>query len=428
MAALAPVAKKLEASGHEVVFLALTTAKQYLDKQKISSIGFRDLLFLADKNALEIGEKLAAELYNVRSSATQAAHLNGASPRDARPNNAVSYEESVAYLGMSFSDLIAEKGEAEAEKLYTAQKRQAFLPVRTLRKALEHYKPDVVVSTNSPRAERAAIMAAGELKIPAVCVVDLFALQERQWIGASGFADRICVLNAAVKEMFLDCGRGEDEIVVTGNPAFDVLLTDSARTKGQEMQAGRGWNDGKINILFASQPEPELHPFNDKIGNPSLPDDIENLLRSFVGNNDGFRLVVRYHPSQNIVFKEGKNVQFSPTSDEISAVLHACDMVITITSTVAAQGSIIGKPVITVDKSIFTEDAPYAEMGISVGVKDLQELTDAILEQSKLLSNASFSKDNKKQDITQAVDKVVGVIEGLCHPVDDEVVAQDLVK
>jgi len=392
VAALAPVAKKLEDAGHEVVFLALTTAKQYLEKRGMQSIGFKDLLFLADENVLELGRKLAAEI---------------------QANNAVSLEETIAYLGISFSDLIAEKGEEEAEKLYAKQQRQAFLPVRTMKKILEYYKPDVVVATNSPRSERAAIMVAGELAIPALCVVDLFAIQERKWIGVCGFADRICVLNQSVKEMFLDCGRGEDEVIVTGNPAFDILLSDSAGIDGQKLREGRGWNDGRINILFASQPEPERHPFNDKIGNVHLPDDIEDVLRSFVGSNDGFRLIVRYHPSQNCVFKEGKNVELSTQQEAISAVLHAVDLVITITSTVAVEAFIIGKPVITVDKSIFSDDVDYVAMGIAVGVKNWQELTDAILEQSKLLNNFSLSKHDKNKDTGCAGDKMVEVIEAL---------------
>jgi|CXWL01.1.fsa_nt_gi hypothetical protein len=397
VAALAPVAKKLEAAGHDVVFLALTTARQYLEKRGIESIGFKDLLFLADKNVLELGEKLAAELPE---------------------NNAVSHAESVAYMGMSFSDLIAEKGLVEAEELYAQHKRQAFLPVRTMRAAFEYYKPDVVVATNSPRAERAAIIAAGEMNIPSVCLVDLFAWQERKWIGVAGFANRICVLNNVVKEMFLECGRRDDEVVVTGNPAFDVLLTDEAREKGRKMRNQRGWNDGKINILFASQPEPEWHPFNGKMGNPALPDDIENVLRSFVASQDGFRLIVRYHPSQNCVFRDGKNVEFSPSSDEIAVVLHAVDMIITITSTVAIEAHILEKPVITVDKSIFSADAHYAEMGISVGVNSLEVLPDAILKQAELLNTNFPKKSDKKQDMVEAGDKVVEVIKGLggdCH-------------
>ncbi len=392
MAALAPVAKKLEDAGHEVVFLALTTAKQYLEKRGMQSIGFKDLLFLADENVLELGRKLAAEI---------------------QANNAVSLEETIAYLGISFSDLIAEKGEEEAEKLYAKQQRQAFLPVRTMKKILEYYKPDVVVATNSPRSERAAIMVAGELGIPAVCIVDLFAVQERKWIGEKGFANRICVLNQAVKEMFLECGRNDDEVIVTGNPAFDILFADSARTEGREMRVRSGWDDGRINILFASQPEPERHPFNGKTGNPLLPDEIEDALRGFVATNDGYRLIIRYHPSQNCIFKYGKNVELSTQKEEISAVLHAIDMVITITSTVAVEAFIIGKPVITVDKSIFSDDVDYVAMGIAVGVKNWQELTDAILEQSKLLNNFSLSKHDKNKDTGCAGDKMVEVIEAL---------------
>lgn len=391
MAALAPVAKKLSQRGHEVVFLGLTTARQYLEKHEIPSIGFKNLLFLADTNALDLGKKLAVDI---------------------PANSAVSVEETVAYLGISYSDLIAEKGVEEAENLYTKHQRQAFLPVRTLKKVLEYYKPDVVVATNSPRSERAAIMAAGELGIPSVCVVDLFAIIEKEWIGVSGFADRICVLNEPVKEMFVECGREDAEVVVTGNPAFDVLLTDAVYNNGQQMRAQRRWNDGKINILFASQPEPEKHPFNDKTGNVHLPDEIENVLRKFVAENDRYRLIVRYHPSQNCQFKEGRNIELSTQAEAISMVLHAVDILITITSTVAIEAKVVGKPVITVDKSIFTDDIPFAAMGISLGVKELGELADAILEKAKLLGS-SRKKYYREQDWKGADDRIIEVIEGL---------------
>lgn len=383
VAALAPVAKKLEETGHEVVFLALTTAKNYLDKRNIKSIGFKDILFLADNAAIEYGQKLAANL----------------------EGRAVSHEESVAYLGMSYSDLAAQYGGAEAEKLYAQHKRQAFLPVASLKKALLHYKPDIVVATNSPRAERAAIIAAGKLKIPAVCVVDLFAVKEIDWIGKPGFADRICVLNNNVKDRFIEAGRALSDVVVTGNPAFDALLEEKTRQAGAGLRKQRGWDDGKINILWASQPEPLKHPFSNVKGDPHLPYDIENRLREFVAENDGFRLVVRYHPSQNDVFREGKNVDFSPAHDEVAAVIHACDMCVTITSTVALEAHIAGKPVITVDKSIFTEEAPFSKMGIALGVKEIAALPEAILTQLKQ------AIAQKQQESKNATDKVIESIE-----------------
>ncbi len=88
-------------------------------------------------------------------------------------------------------------------------------------------------------------------------------------------------------------------------------------------------------------------------------------------------------------------------------------MVITITSTVAIEASIIGRPVITVDKSIFSEDAHYAKMGISVGVDDMSLLSGVILQQAQLLNSPSVKNADKKQDKGKATDKVVEIIESL---------------
>jgi hypothetical protein len=70
-------------------------------------------------------------------------------------------QETVAYLGLSMADLIADVGPEEAELAYRQFGRQAFLPVRTLDRILRQVAPDLVVCTNSPRAERAAVLAAG---------------------------------------------------------------------------------------------------------------------------------------------------------------------------------------------------------------------------------------------------------------------------
>lgn len=357
VALVAPVAKELMRRGYDVTVMGLTTAAGYLSEQGITGIGFKDLLDPQDYETREIGSRLAKELES---------------------SSLVSEEETVAYLGLGYQDMVSRLGAGQAAAEYAEKGRQAFLPIGVMQQAIARFKPDLVLATNSPRAERAAILAAGTCGIPSVCVVDLFALQEVQWIGEPGYATRVCVLNEAVKAMLLEHGRQDEEIVVTGNPAFDRLQRPEVKAAGMRLRHERGWDDGSTTLLWASQVEPELHPFAPRHGDPALPKKIEDVLRRFVQDNPGFRLVVRYHPSERVEFVEGLGVVFSPTSENLHVLLHAVDMVIVTASTVGLEASLIGKPVLSVDCSIFTEDAPYSAMGISQGVPAVEELPSAI--------------------------------------------------
>ncbi|MEM7998619.1 hypothetical protein Q4R43_19410, partial [Morganella morganii] len=124
----------------------------------------------------------------------------------------------------------------------------------------------------------------------------------------------------------------------------------------------------------ASQPEPEQHPFCDKKGNPGLPREIEIYLRNYIKNNKNKKLVLRYHPSENTIFNEQKNIFHSKKSDSLYTLLHAADLVIVTASTVGLEASLIGKNVLSIDTSIFTDDAPFSKMGISIGVKRISDL------------------------------------------------------
>jgi len=393
VALLAPVASALLAAGRPFTFLGLTTARIALDRMGIPSIGFHELPGATRDDVQAWGRILAEEM------------------PDGGP---ISSKESIAYLGLNFRDLVHDVGEAEAWRRYRVTGRQAFLPVRTMEATLSSLTPDLVVATNSPRAEQAAILAAGHLGIPSICAVDLFALQEVKWIGQPAYADRVCVINERVREMLLAHGRFPHEIIVTGNPAFDRLSEADTKAHGAALRRKRGWDDGRITLLWASQFEPECHPFADRYGDPSLPRRVEKELRRFIGAHQGYRLVVRYHPSERLAFVPGERIEFSPMSENISVLLHAVDIVIVTASTVGLEASIAGRPVISVDASVFTPDTLYSKMGVSTGVNhpsDLHEvLHDFALSGGNTRSSSISTSSSSGLGVT-ATDRLLSVIE-----------------
>ncbi|MGL5840134.1 MAG: hypothetical protein ACRCY3_16710 [Sphingorhabdus sp.] len=352
-----PLCKLLRARGWRVTLLALTTAAAKARAAGEVYIGFSDLKHHAAAGAEDYARQLCP---------------------NPNPNGPVSIEETLAYHGANFADLATREGEAAARALWDAQGRQAFLPIDFMTHVLTEYSPDVVIATNSPRTEKATVIAAGRLGIPALCVVDLFALQEVKWIGKPGFANRVAVLNETVRALMIDCGRSADEVIVTGNPALDAVNDRMTIEAGAALRAAKGWNDGRLTILWASTVEPDRHPFTGAVGDPSLPRRAEAALREIVKNDDRLRLVVRYHPSEQIAFTTSNRVEFSPVSEPLHPLLHAVDLVTITASTVGLEAWLARRPLISVDRSVFTADAPYSQMGISVGVESPEALAKMV--------------------------------------------------
>ena len=367
---LVPVINQLrENKSLELTVLALTTAALVMDDHNIDYVSYKDFTYLADASFLENGVSLVGE------------HSTG---------SVVSYEESVAYHGINYLDLVKQYGELEASNTYKSFGRHSFYPINFMKCLLNELKVDILIATNSPRSERAAIDAAGEHKLKSLCLIDLFARQEVKWVGKKGYASKLCVLNQSVKDMFLKVGRLANEIEVTGNPAFDSLSTHAMIALGKSIKEARGWQDNNIITLFyASQPEPAQHPFTDLKGDPELPIKIENSLREFIRANTGFRLVLRYHPSENVDFRPQERVFFSPREQSLHGLLHAVDIVIVTASTVGLEAHLVGKKVISVDNSIFTEDTRYSSMGISEGAANIEVLAEKIVSVSQNLNDFS---------------------------------------
>ncbi len=329
----------------EPMVLALTTAGPVARAAGLRTVGFSDFVQPGDAQWLVRGEQMAAQL----------------------PNASVDAVESAAYLGLSFADLVAGQGLQQALAAYRDLGRSAFLPVRFLERVLRQVQPQLVCATNSPRAERAAIMAAGRLGIPCACMVDLFAIDEKRWIGRSGFADRVCVLNQAVKQSLLACERHDKEVVVTGNPAFDRLFAPADDRLVGELRARLGYPGRRV-LLWASHVEPASHPWRPGVaGNPVLPALVLQALIAHLGPRSDWVLAVRPHPSEAPPSLPGAgHVVLTGQDWPLAELLHASDAVCTLTSTVGLQAHLLGKPVVQVAGSIFEDAVPYARMGVAL--------------------------------------------------------------
>lgn len=346
---LLPVMDALRTRGDvDISVLALTMARGKVAKAGYDPIGFRDLVEPGDEAALAIGRRLAESL---------------------PPSSDVPHDESVAYLGLSYRELELGLGERGAQDRFAAEGRRAFLPVETTGRLIDRLDPDIVVATNSPRAERAMIEAAGRRSIPSLALGDLFLNSEWPWMARNGYATRVGVMAEWVKRHLIEKGRAPEDIVVTGNPAFDRIVSPDARDAGKCLRQALGWQDNLVIALalpLVRAEDPRLSAYGDYVGE----------LEHFCRQAPDARVIIRPHPNQPLQdFEMPPDFRFSGRDEDFYAVLWASDIVVTAFSTVGLEAALAGRQVVTIGAD---GTVPYGELGLSTEIADVRELGQAL--------------------------------------------------
>ena len=376
-----PVIRELETllPGVQCQLLALTTGHLKAKAVRPDSLGYKDFLHLVDADAVRAwGERLAE------------GNTSPDVPRD----------ETIAYLGINYLDLIAQHGEAGAADLYREQGRYGFRPLHFMRRLMDALQPDAVVATNSPRSERTALDVAGERGLPAIGMVDLFGLDSDTYVLHNPKPAWTCVISEGVRERLIARGFQADGVVVTGNPAFDGLFSADNQTRARAFLAERGWQDLKP-VLFAGHWEPQAHPATPVPVGRALPREIEAVLREAVRARDDLALIVRYHPSdwtQYPRLPDEARIHFSePPREPIHPLILASQAVVVQTSTVGLESAVGGKPVISVENSPAAHVwFSLAQQGVSTPAATpahLPAVLDAVLAGRGQAADPSFRSD-----------------------------------
>jgi len=125
-------------------------------------------------------------------------------------------KESLCYLGENFYELVMLHGYQKAKKLFEVSGRQAFLPFKLMVRIINILKPNLVVTSNSPRAEKAALLAAQHYNIKTLCVPDGLGDTE-QWIPLADYYAVMCNITA---KNYINYGIDKNKIFITGSPAY----------------------------------------------------------------------------------------------------------------------------------------------------------------------------------------------------------------
>lgn len=380
---LLPIAKQLRELQIEIEFLALTTAINVLNTTEYKYYTFKD--FFISNDVLYYGKRLLEGL----------------------ESHKMDDIDSISYLGQNFIELIDNHGISDANNIYERDGRSSFYPLESISLILKELQPDLVISTNSPRSEKAAIFASRKLGIPSIAIGDLFMIRPLKWFSDNSFADKVCVFNAESKKKLIDLGRNEASIIVTGNPAFDVLVKLSDKTNVRN-------REGKFKILWASQAEPEYFAESLVKGDENLPMKVEEKLLEIVNNNKNFELYVRNHPNEAV--RDYPNNVIVSNDNNLVDLLRNIDLVVTLTSIVGFEAVLLGKELITIDLSVLSNMLPYSKYGYSSGVDNLEALEKEIM----IIYNKEDSKETKPYSIQNATGMICNEVKSILNIYDFE--------
>lgn len=368
---LVPVIRLLQERGHELLVLGLTLGQSVFQEAGLSAVGLSEILQQSTRwqDIVQRGQNLVDE-------------------SDVHPQ--IGIENSVAYLGSGFLDLIASHGESEAIKRYKKMGRKAFDPAITAHEIIEICGCDVLVTTNSPRMERALVRAARSLQKHSVVVVDSFASIERVWLSEPSYADCVCVFHESVKEVLTSDGRPESDVIVTGNPVFDSL----ADVVLPERQTD------KPHVLYLSQNEARIDQDNHPTDPDALPRDVINCLLMGI-QNDQLTAEVRFHPNQGDRIRQEVNCLLDRSKFcSLEDTLVDADVVITASSTAGIQAQLLGLPLVKIGWSIRNGLVPFDQLGPTWEAQTSDQLLPKIQEAARA---GRFLKASTLGNATSAV-------------------------
>jgi hypothetical protein len=308
-AAMAPVVRRLMQAGDvEVVAVGLTTAAAVYARYGVPSRGYVHYVTADPRFPLieSLGRRLESDV-----SGTAAG---------------IPREETRAYMGACMADLIEDWGEAPAWERYRTLGRHAFAPRRTMRRIIIAERPDLIVATNSPKSERAALELGLDLGISTMMVPDLFCHPDWGETYHPFKADHFAVVSELARQNLMTLhGVPPAAISVTGQPALDKTAVPSRADCLAYVEHHLGAKIGANFLLVLTSPDVQDGTFPDH-GSADSAETLKALLRS-----DGTTpLVIKPHPSETEstwrdLAGSREHVYVAPPKADVNRFLRAAD-------------------------------------------------------------------------------------------------------
>lgn len=371
-----PVLKEFNRRGILTSFLALTSAGPQAERQGIEYKSYIDYKHLVDiKKAARLGSPLADQMHN--------------------PSIEITLDESVYYLGINLLENIESLGEDLAREAFQLSGRSSFLPVEFFKKVMVEEQFSHVLSTNSPRSEKASLVAAQQLDLKSFRIDDLYGVPVlydtlMQKMGADIYHQttgrykltptQFCFLCDFARDHFISrqdkwdiIGVDHSNSSVTGQPAFDAI--------DKIMQ------DRPTDCLFPDRQHLPTVTWAHENGHRDETEVVAILERCFRSWGSEFNFVIKLRP--NIDPQQFGNVlQLFDTPQENFRLIHTemdpnvliwnSTIVLGQVSTMLTQAAYMGRPVVILDPVKLRANEPLAQTGVAQLVRNADELHAAI--------------------------------------------------
>ena len=349
--------------------LALTTSKYKFEQEKIPYKLITDYYDkVKDKEAYTLGKDFCIK-NNIDTS--------------------IGAEETYLYHGYALYELEKKYNKEKIEQAFKELGRPIFLPIEFMERVLKSENPNLVVTTNSPRYEKATLIAAKNLNIKSLSVEDQFGKDDSEVTVAlekffndqlyqKVYGDYVCVLSEIAKKNLNY--KKISKVFITGNPSFDKTIKFFRENSKKEKTKKEN-----ITICYLTQ----KHPENILI--------MKKLIKFIEEKN--FNLIVKIHPNEKIEDylkeidqKENKKVEIK--NSNLYENISNSDIVITIFSTAALEAAILDKPIVA-KKNI---GVPFKDLGVGLEYENINEIEEKI---NIILNN----KENINEKLKEARDK-----------------------
>lgn len=328
----------------QVIILALTTAPILYETYNIPYLTVSDVAKKLKyySEIVKLGESLGRKFHN--------------------ENLGLKLEDTIAYYGIGYCDLVEKYDYEKADSLFKANGRKSFLPIRTMKEILALLSPDIVVVTNAPRMEQATGIAANILNIPVVRINDLPIMDNIY------FDCCLCVMNDwakqyAAKNLKIDLAK----IIVTGQPVFEEELKMDAEYLSIFRKELLGKKYKKIIVFFTRNGKNEKQEILA----------LEKIAKKYAD----YLFVLKMHPNQDVndLYQVSvENIIFEKRDAKL--FVNICDIGITAFSTTGLEAVLLDKPLIVVNFDNEKYPVDYVQMGIAVVARTEKELEERILE------------------------------------------------
>jgi UDP-N-acetylglucosamine 2-epimerase len=308
-----------------------------------------------------------------------------------------SFVDSLTYKNIPIFELLEDK----FSELFNRKFIEAVKYIEMMKQVVKVEKPDIIVIVDEYGLYgRAAILASKMYNIPILAIQHgVFTTKELGYFHYHNeistdpvisykycpIPDKTAVSGQYYKNILTNSGSYQtNNVIITGQPKYDVLYYANKIFDKKKIYDKLKVNYNKKVIVLATQPYPK--------------NENELLLRSVFTELKKFpdiQLVVKLHPNEydksfhQMIANETGIDAIIVKGINLYELLYACDLMMTVDSTVAVEAMILNKPVIAVTLPGSSFVVPYAKYGVAVGVYKSENISSAVI---KVLNDKQIRK------------------------------------